>query len=165
MSFAVPAVKATSVIYLKHNSSQGIKSQTHYGFMFPFQSLSTPAVYKIADQSLSQEVVILVFSWGSSTIVLSKMSSFDHIWWGHILIFTLIVMLLMQTECLNFCQNICASSINIQFLIILILHLRHWEFSELTWKIDEGISWTLMTRTCKYRFTYQAAIFKTSEVF
>lgn len=68
-------MKATSVIYLKPTNSQGIKSQTHYGFMFPFECLSTPGVYKNRGWQILKEKVIFTFTCRRSTNVPSKMSS------------------------------------------------------------------------------------------
>lgn len=56
-------------------NSQGIKSQTHYGFMFPFERLSTPGVYKSRGWQILKEKVIFTFTCRSSTNVRSKMSS------------------------------------------------------------------------------------------
>lgn len=64
--FAIPAVEATSVIYLKPTNSRGIKSQTHYGFAFPFECLRAPGVYKIEVGKFSKKKVIFTFSGGSS---------------------------------------------------------------------------------------------------
>lgn len=73
--FAIPAVETTSVIYLEPTNSRGIKSQTHYGFAFPFKCLRAPGVYKIEVDKFSKKTVIFTFSGGSSANVASETSS------------------------------------------------------------------------------------------
>lgn len=73
--FAIPAVEATSVIYLKPTNSRGIKSQTHYGFVSPFECLRAPGVYKIEVDKFSKKKVIFTLSGGSSANAASETSS------------------------------------------------------------------------------------------
>lgn len=73
--FAIPAVEATSVIYLEPTNTRGIKSQTHYGFAFPFECLRAPGVYKIEVDKFSKKRVIFTFSGGSSANAASETST------------------------------------------------------------------------------------------
>lgn len=68
-------MEATSVIYLEPTNSRGIKSQTHYGFAFPFECLRAPGVYKIEVDKFSKKKVIFTFSGGSSAKAASETSS------------------------------------------------------------------------------------------
>lgn len=154
-------MKATSAIYLKHTNSQGIKSQMHYGFMFPFKSLSTPAVYKIGDEKVSQKRLLSSFSRvGAQQMYCSKLSlgllsepgeQVSVCWWGHALSFqSICVPTNMCTNSPNprlwqdlrtFCQNICQLCAPF-FLILQLMHLEV-HFSRFTWKVDLGIIWRI----------------------